>query len=76
MILGPGARDQGALCDKIPDSLRGVGYVRVDGVREPTRVRSAYVRDEDIAKMAALYPPQPSPRARLQAVLEGAAARS
>jgi S-DNA-T family DNA segregation ATPase FtsK/SpoIIIE len=26
MVLGPGARDQGALCDKIPDSTRGVAY--------------------------------------------------
>jgi S-DNA-T family DNA segregation ATPase FtsK/SpoIIIE len=71
MVLGPGARDQGALCDKIPDSLRGVGYVRVDGVREPTRVRAAYVTDDDIRAMAALYAPRASPGARLKAVLEG-----
>jgi S-DNA-T family DNA segregation ATPase FtsK/SpoIIIE len=71
MVLGPGARDQGALCDKIPDSLRGVGYVRVDGVREPTRVRAAYVTDDDIRAMAALYAPGASPGARLKAVLEG-----
>jgi S-DNA-T family DNA segregation ATPase FtsK/SpoIIIE len=71
MVLGAGARDQGALCDKIPDSLRGVAYVRVEGVREPTRVRSAYVSDDDIRAMAALYAPAPSPGARLRAVLEG-----
>lgn len=73
MVLGPGARDQGALCDKIPDSTRGVGYVRVEGVREPTRVRAAYVTDDDITEMAALYAPgaSPSPGARLTAVLEG-----
>jgi DNA segregation ATPase FtsK/SpoIIIE, S-DNA-T family len=71
MVLGPGARDQGALCDKIPDSLRGVAYVRVEGVREPTRVRAAYVTDDDITAMAALYAPGASPGARLQAVLEG-----
>jgi S-DNA-T family DNA segregation ATPase FtsK/SpoIIIE len=71
MVLGPGARDQGALCDKIPDSLRGVGYVRVEGVREPTRVRAAYVTDDDIRTMAALYAPAASPGARLKAVLEG-----
>jgi DNA segregation ATPase FtsK/SpoIIIE, S-DNA-T family len=71
MVLGPGARDQGALCDKIPDSLRGVAYVRVEGVREPTRVRAAYVSDEDIRTMAALYAPGASPGARLAAVMEG-----
>jgi DNA segregation ATPase FtsK/SpoIIIE, S-DNA-T family len=71
MVLGAGARDQGALCDKIPDSLRGVGYVRVEGVREPTRVRAAYVTDDDIRAMAQLYTPTPSPGARLKAVLEG-----
>ena len=71
MILGPGARDQGALCDKIPDATCGVGYVRVDGVREPTRVRAAYVTDPDIREMAALYAPGVSPGSRLKAVLEG-----
>jgi hypothetical protein len=71
MVLGPGARDQGALCDKIPDSTRGVGYVRVEGVREPSRVRAAYVTDDDIRAMAALYAPGASPGARLKAVLEG-----
>jgi S-DNA-T family DNA segregation ATPase FtsK/SpoIIIE len=71
MVLGPGARDQGALCDKIPDATRGVGYVRIDGVREPTRVRAAYVGDDDIREMAALYARGASPGARLKAVLEG-----
>jgi S-DNA-T family DNA segregation ATPase FtsK/SpoIIIE len=71
MVLGAGARDQGALCDKIPDGLRGVGYVRVDGVREPTRVRAAYNTDDDIRAMVALYAPGQSPGARLRAVLEG-----
>ena len=71
MVLGPGARDQGALCDKIPDSTRGVAYVRTNGVREPIRVRAAYVSDDDIATMAQLYAPAPAPGARLRAVLEG-----
>jgi S-DNA-T family DNA segregation ATPase FtsK/SpoIIIE len=71
MVLGPGARDQGALCDKIPDTTRGVGYVRVNGVREPTRVRAAYVTDDDIRTMAALYAPGAGPGARLGAILEG-----
>ena len=57
MVLGDGARDRGARCDRIPDSLPGVGYVRLDGVREPTRVRAAYVTDADIAAMAEEYAP-------------------
>jgi S-DNA-T family DNA segregation ATPase FtsK/SpoIIIE len=61
MVLGDGAHDQGAACDRIPASLPGVGYVRVDGVREPTRVRAAYVTDPDIAAMVADYAaPRPS----------------
>jgi len=56
MVLGDGAREMGALCDRIPNRLPGVGYVRVDGVREPTRVRAGYVTDEDIAAMVAQYP--------------------
>jgi S-DNA-T family DNA segregation ATPase FtsK/SpoIIIE len=56
MVLGDGARNRGAVCDQIPDSQPGVGYVALDGVREPMRVRAAYVTDEDIAAMAAEYP--------------------
>ena len=60
MVLGDGAHDQGALCDKIPRSLPGVGYMRLEGVREPTRVRAGHVKDEDIAAMVAQYPaPRP-----------------
>ena len=44
---------------------------RLDGVREPTRVRAAYVTDQDIAAMVHLYAPRPRPGARLAAVLEG-----
>ena len=56
MVLGDAARDQGALCDQIPESSPGVGYVRVDGIREPVRVRAGWVTDSDIAAMAATYP--------------------
>jgi S-DNA-T family DNA segregation ATPase FtsK/SpoIIIE len=57
MVLGDGARDRGARCDRIPNSLPGVGYVRLDGVREPARVRAAYVGDDDIAAMAVEFAP-------------------
>lgn len=55
MVLGDGARAMGAYADRIPDSEPGVGYVRVDGVREPVRVRSSYVTDADIARLAATF---------------------
>jgi hypothetical protein len=71
MVLGDGAREQGARCDRTPMSLPGVGYVRVDGVREPTRVRAGYVTDEDIAAMSRDYVRRASPGSRLRAVLEG-----
>lgn len=61
MVLGDGAREQGALCDRISAGLQGVGFVRIDGVREPTRVRAGYVTDDDIAKMTVDYAaPQPA----------------
>ena len=55
MVLGDGARDQGARCDQIPESLPGVGYCRVDGIREPVRVREAWVGDHEIARTAKKY---------------------
>jgi S-DNA-T family DNA segregation ATPase FtsK/SpoIIIE len=58
MVLGDSAREQGAYCDRIPASLPGVGYVRVDGVREPTRVRAGHVTDDDIAAMVRDYTPR------------------
>lgn len=56
MVLGDGARDAGALCDKIPDTLPGVAYVKLDGLREPARVRAGYLTDTDITDLAAHYP--------------------
>ena len=45
LVLGPGARNRGAHADLIPDSLPGVGYVTVDGIAEPVRVRFSNVTD-------------------------------
>jgi S-DNA-T family DNA segregation ATPase FtsK/SpoIIIE len=56
MVLGDGARDQGARCDQISESQPGLAYVRIDGTREPARVRAAWVTDDDIAAMTARYP--------------------
>jgi S-DNA-T family DNA segregation ATPase FtsK/SpoIIIE len=49
MVLGRSARQHGADCDQIPASLPGVGYVMLEGRREPVRVRSAFVADDDVA---------------------------
>jgi S-DNA-T family DNA segregation ATPase FtsK/SpoIIIE len=52
LVLGPGARNRGALCDQIPDTLPGVGYVAVDGIAEPVRVRFSHVTDANIAGLS------------------------
>jgi S-DNA-T family DNA segregation ATPase FtsK/SpoIIIE len=57
MVLGEGARDRGALCDKILNSQPGVAYVHTDGIREPTRVRAAYPTNDDIKALVADYTP-------------------
>lgn len=51
LVLGPCARNRGAYADRIPDSLPGVGYVTVDGIAEPVRVRFSHVTDTDIARL-------------------------
>lgn len=56
LILGEGAYKSGAVCDRIPERLPGVGYVRIDGHPTPLRVRSTYLDDNDIARLAARYP--------------------
>lgn len=55
MVLGDGARDRGAACDRIPESSPGVGYVVLDGVREPVRVRFSYLTDPDIRRLGRDY---------------------
>lgn len=55
MVLGQAARDRGALCEQIPDSLPGVAYVAEDGSAEVARVRSFHVTDEDIARISSTY---------------------
>jgi S-DNA-T family DNA segregation ATPase FtsK/SpoIIIE len=56
MVLGDGARERGAHCDRIPEATPGVGYVLVDGHREPVRIRAAHVTDADIHAMRDTYP--------------------
>jgi S-DNA-T family DNA segregation ATPase FtsK/SpoIIIE len=61
MVLGRSARQRGAECDRIPTSMPGVGYVVLEGVREPVRVRAAYVSDADLAQMVEDYRPGVTP---------------
>jgi S-DNA-T family DNA segregation ATPase FtsK/SpoIIIE len=53
LTLGPGVRDRGAGADQIPRSLPGVGFVQIDGIAEPVRVRFAHVTDDHIRTFAA-----------------------
>jgi S-DNA-T family DNA segregation ATPase FtsK/SpoIIIE len=55
LVLGEGMRDRGALCDRIPQSMPGVGYVVLDGDPTPMRVRFSYLTDEEIRDMAQTY---------------------
>ena len=57
MVLGRGAHARGARCDQIRESLPGVGYVVLDGLPEPVRVRFTHVTDADIAGLVHRYAP-------------------
>src|SRR5439155_674583 len=79
MVLGDGARKRGARCDKIAEDLPGVGYVALDGVAEPLRVRFPYIGDEHIAALVAeqtstAADPMPVPVLPEQPAIEGSAA--
>jgi hypothetical protein len=56
LVLGTGAHDRGAECEAIPVGLPGVGFVVLDGLPDPVRVRASWVTDDDIAAMAERYP--------------------
>jgi S-DNA-T family DNA segregation ATPase FtsK/SpoIIIE len=57
LVLGQGARDRGARCDQIAESLPGVGYVALDGVAEPIRVRFSHITDQHITGLVRDYTP-------------------
>ncbi len=63
MVLGTAARDAGAVCDQIPASTPGVGYVCADGTSEPVRVRAFHVTDPDIDYLTIHFAPQQRPAA-------------
>jgi S-DNA-T family DNA segregation ATPase FtsK/SpoIIIE len=53
MVLGEHAYDRGAWANRIGESEPGVGYLFGEGVREPLRVRAAWVPDETIKALEA-----------------------
>ncbi len=58
MVLGDGARDRGALADHIspvPEQGAGIAYVRLETSPDPIRTRAAYVSDDDIRDMVAVF---------------------
>jgi S-DNA-T family DNA segregation ATPase FtsK/SpoIIIE len=57
MSLGEGAHARGAACEQIPEVSPGVGYVVEEGKAAVTRVRAAYVTDDDIRHLAQTYRP-------------------
>ena len=70
LVLGPGARDRGALADlisNIPQVGAGVAYVRLATHPDPVRVRAGWVTDADIQAMTTECAPA------LRAVRVGAA---
>ncbi len=73
MVLGDGARDRGALADRIstdPPVGAGVAFVRLATDPDPVRVRAAFVTDTDIRVMVADY----VPAIQVPAIEAGAAA--
>jgi S-DNA-T family DNA segregation ATPase FtsK/SpoIIIE len=77
LALGDGARRRGARCHLIPETSPGVGYVVEDGTAAVTRVRAAYLTDDDVRRLAATFRPaatvHPLP-ARPSGATEGRAA--
>jgi S-DNA-T family DNA segregation ATPase FtsK/SpoIIIE len=73
MVLGDGARDRGALADRIstdPPVGAGVAFIRLATDPDPVRVRAAFVTDADIRAMVAEY----APVIQVPAIVPGAAA--
>ena len=61
MVLGDGMHAMGALADRIPAGQPGVGYVTVEGIREPLRVRASYVTDQQIHTQTIDFPAPTAP---------------
>lgn len=55
MVLGQSARERGAVCDRIPDTTPGIGYVAEEASSDLIRVRAFHVTDPDIDTLTATY---------------------
>jgi S-DNA-T family DNA segregation ATPase FtsK/SpoIIIE len=55
MVLGDGMRDRGAVCDRIPQTTPGVGYLVLDGDPTPVRARFSHWTDDAITTLAHNY---------------------
>jgi S-DNA-T family DNA segregation ATPase FtsK/SpoIIIE len=61
LVLGTTARERGARAELIPETLPGVGYIGIDGLPEPVRVRFSHHTDADITALTVAYAPRPNP---------------
>ncbi|BCY05412.1 FtsK/SpoIIIE domain-containing protein [Actinoplanes sp. L3-i22] len=55
LVLGDNMRDRGALCDRIPQTQPGIGFVVLEGDPTPMRVRLTYCDDTTVRDMADDY---------------------
>ncbi|PKB32448.1 FtsK/SpoIIIE domain-containing protein [Pseudonocardia alni] len=70
MVLGDNAYERGAWANRIGESEAGVGYLFGEGVREPLRVRAAWVPDDAIKALERFVTaPSPDPARRPAPVL-------
>lgn len=74
LVLGDGARKRGAKCDHISETAPGVGYVAETGSKAVTRVRAAYLTDDDIRRLATTFRPGPAMAEGLHIIEGGDAA--
>jgi S-DNA-T family DNA segregation ATPase FtsK/SpoIIIE len=51
MVLGGGSHAKGALCEAIPASQPGIGFLAVDGDADPIRVRFPLITDDHIHEL-------------------------
>jgi DNA segregation ATPase FtsK/SpoIIIE, S-DNA-T family len=61
MVLGENAYDRGAWANRITEQEPGVGYLFGEGIREPLRVRAAWVPDETIKELERFVTAGPLP---------------
>lgn len=53
MVLGDGVRERGATAHEIDETTPGVAWVKLDGRRDPQRVRAFHTTDADLDELTA-----------------------